>query len=89
MAIFQSYVPPEMQGRVFTLLISTVSMMAPLGLAVAGPLADGLGLRSVFVTAGIGCVVMGLVWICMPTILNLEDQVNQQVGEAAGGRTGS
>lgn len=47
MAIFQAHVPPVLQGRVFTLLISSISVMAPFGLAIGGPLADAWGARVV------------------------------------------
>ena len=49
MAIFQSHVPPKMPGRVLTLLVSAASVMAPLGLAIGGPLAEAFGVRMLFV----------------------------------------
>jgi DHA3 family macrolide efflux protein-like MFS transporter len=73
MAVFQSHVPPDMQGRVFTLLISAISLMAPLGLAVGGPLAEAFGARMLFVLAGVGCLVVATVWGSSPKIMHLED----------------
>jgi DHA3 family macrolide efflux protein-like MFS transporter len=75
MAIFQAHVPPELQGRAFTLLVSSVSIMAPFGLAIGGPLVDALGIRVLFVSGGIGCLVMALAWALSPTIMRLEDHV--------------
>jgi DHA3 family macrolide efflux protein-like MFS transporter len=74
MAIFQVYVPPDMQGRVFTLLLSAISLMAPFGLALGGPVAEAFGVPTVFVITGIGSFVIGLVWLMSPTILHLEDE---------------
>jgi len=77
-AIFQSSAPPEMQGRIFTLLISAVSVIVPLGLAVGGPVADAFGVRLLFVLGGAGCILMALIWVFSPTVLYLEDHPGQQ-----------
>jgi MFS transporter, DHA3 family, macrolide efflux protein len=74
MTIFQTFVPPDMQGRVFTLLLSSISLMAPFGLALGGPIAERYGVPTVFVITGIGCLAVSLVWVLSPTILNLEDR---------------
>ena len=86
LAIFQTYVPPEMQGRVFTLLISSMSVMAPFGLAVGGPIADALGVRALFVLAGLGCLGIAALWAFSPEIMNLEARAEQR--EAAAYRQG-
>jgi hypothetical protein len=44
-AIMQATVAKDMQGRVFTLLASVGGAMIPLGLAVAGPVVDAIGVR--------------------------------------------
>ena len=81
MAIFQTYVPVEMQGRVFTLLISVVSITAPVGLAVAGPLAERFGVQMVYVLGGLGCLAVAAAWLCMPKVLYLEDHIEGQTGK--------
>ena len=73
MTIFQTHVPPDMQGRVFTLLLSSISMMAPFGLGLAGPIAESFGVPTVFVITGVGCLVIAAIWAFNPTILHLED----------------
>jgi len=72
-AIYQASVPPEMQGRFFTLNNSVGQLMTPLSLAVSGPVADALGVRTVYTLGGAICVLMPLVWALTPTILYLED----------------
>jgi len=72
-AIFQTVVAPEMQGRVFTLIGSACAAMSPLGLAIAGPVADALGVRVWFVMGGIMCVAMGIVSFLTPALMHLED----------------
>jgi DHA3 family macrolide efflux protein-like MFS transporter len=52
-ALFQVIVPPEMQGRFFALLVSASSCVAPIGLAVAGPITDAIGVQTWFVVSGV------------------------------------
>ncbi|MBN1583354.1 MAG: MFS transporter [Anaerolineae bacterium] len=74
-AIFQVYVPPEIQGRVFTVLISVVSLMAPIGMGISGPVADAIGVQNLFVVSGIACLVIAVLWSVTPKILYLEDEM--------------
>jgi DHA3 family macrolide efflux protein-like MFS transporter len=72
MAIMQSAVPPEMQGRVFTTMGSFAALASPIGMALAGPLADVLGVQFWFVISGV--CELGLVWIVLktPALANFE-----------------
>jgi DHA3 family macrolide efflux protein-like MFS transporter len=71
-AIFQSIVPPEMQGRVFSLISSACSSMAPLGMAIAGPVADAAGVQVWFILSGMACVSLAIVGWSMPAVRNIE-----------------
>ncbi len=73
MAIIQATVAPEMQGRVFTLIGSLASAMAPLGLIIAGPVADALGVQSWYIIGGITCAVIGVVGFFIPVVMNIEE----------------
>lgn len=73
-AILQSTVPPEMQGRVFTVLMSVSMASAPIGLALAGPLADWLGVQLWYMLSSLICGGI-VVWIMLnPAILQLEEK---------------
>jgi DHA3 family macrolide efflux protein-like MFS transporter len=72
-AILQSAVEPEMQGRVFTLVGSLSSGMAPLGLIIAGPVADAIGVQSWYVIGGVACILMAVVGYSIPALKNIED----------------
>ena len=61
-----------MQGRVFTLLMSFSAAMAPLGLAIAGPVAGLIGVRTWFVIGGAILTLMGVLGFFIPAIMNLE-----------------
>jgi len=71
-AVLQATVAPDYQGRVFTVVNSLASAMMPLSLAVAGPLADWLGISAWYVIGGLSCVAMGVVARFIPAIVNLE-----------------
>jgi len=71
-AVLQATVAPDYQGRVFTVVNSLASAMMPLSLAVAGPLADWLGIRAWYVIGGLSCVAMGVAARFVPAIVNLE-----------------
>lgn len=71
-AILQSAVEPKVQGRVFTLAGSLSSAMAPLGLIVAGPVADVIGIQSWYVIGGTACILMAVVGYFIPALMNIE-----------------
>jgi DHA3 family macrolide efflux protein-like MFS transporter len=73
-AMLQAIVPAEMQGRVFTVVLSGSGIMAPLGLAVAGPAADALGVRAWFVASGIVMLIMGVGAFFVPAIMDIESK---------------
>ena len=84
MAVLQVIVPPDMQGRVFTLLQSAAGAMIPLGLVIAGPLAEVLGVQIWFLVAGVAMAVMGIGALFVPAITRLDDLAASKCPEAAG-----
>lgn len=82
-AIFQSTIEPEMQGRVFTLLGSAAGAMSPIGLIIAGPVADWLGVRSWFLFGGSITLLLGIGSFFLPLLLHIEDGRSPQEAEHA------
>jgi DHA3 family macrolide efflux protein-like MFS transporter len=74
MAALQSTIAPEMQGRVFSLVMAGSAAMAPLGLLIGGPVADALGVQAWFLLGGAVCALMGVAGWFLPSVLSLEDQ---------------
>jgi DHA3 family macrolide efflux protein-like MFS transporter len=86
LSVLQVIVPAEMQGRVFTLLQSAAGAMIPLGLAIAGPLAGVIGVRTWFLVAGIAMAVTGVGSLFVPAMVELENMVESRAeGTPAGG----
>jgi DHA3 family macrolide efflux protein-like MFS transporter len=71
-ALIQDIVVPEMQGRVLGLIGSMAAAMTPLGLVIAGPLADWLGVQAWFIIGGVSTILMGVSGLFLPAIMNLE-----------------
>jgi len=80
-AMLQAIVPPEVQGRVFTVVLSGAGIAVPLGLAIAGPVSDTLGVRAWFAAGGAVMVMMGIGALFVPAIMHIEDR--KRLGEAA------
>ena len=81
-AAIQARVPHEMQGRVLSLLASGAAAASPLGLVVAGPLADRFGVPIWYVVAGVVMVAVTLVVTAVPGVLRFETGRGPQ-GDAA------
>jgi DHA3 family macrolide efflux protein-like MFS transporter len=73
LAAVQAAVAPEMQGRVFTLINSMAAGMSPIGLIIAGPVADKLGVQTWFIIGGIVTGLMGITGLFVPAIMHFED----------------
>jgi DHA3 family macrolide efflux protein-like MFS transporter len=85
-ALLQQVVAPEMQGRVFTLVISLCGAVTPLSMAIAGPLADKVGVRTLYLVAGVAQIVLGAGAFFVPAIMHVEDTHRAQApAEARGG----
>ena len=73
MAVMQTAVAPDMQGRVFSLIQSASLAMMPLSLLLAGPIADKLGVRVWYVVGGILCIAIGALAFAVPAIMHVEE----------------
>lgn len=73
-AALQATAPADMQGRIFTLLMSGSSLIAPLGLAIAGPLAEAWGVQVWFTAAGVLMIGIGLISCLFPFVMRFEEE---------------
>jgi len=72
-SIIQKAVPPALQGRVYTLIASGWAVMDPIGLAIAGPASDALGVRLLYLLCAIVMITLGVGAFFVPSIMNVED----------------
>lgn len=74
LAVIQSTVEPDMQARIISLLSSIGGAMAPLGLVIAGPVADRVGIQAWFLLGGSLCLLMAVAGMFIPAVMNIEEK---------------
>ena len=72
-ATLQAAIAPEMQGRVFAFIFSAAMLVSPLGLMIAGPIADAFGIQLWFWIAGGVCAVIGAFGFLLPEVMGMEN----------------
>lgn len=72
-ALLQTVVDEDMQGRVISVVISLANAMTPLGLMVAGPLADRTGVNAMFIFASLVFLICGAFTLINPAMQNIEN----------------
>lgn len=83
--LLQTKVPPEVQGRVFTLLSSLSLAMMPIGLFLSAPIADRFGTRVSYIAGGSLCLIIGLVGLMDKRIntLDLQKEGGQLIADSS------
>ena len=76
--LLQTVVPPDMQGRVDTLLTSICQGVYPISLAILGPVVNVIGLRTWYVGGGLLMFVVCVMALFVPSIANLEERLVKQ-----------
>lgn len=77
-AFIQTKVPEQKQGRVFSLFISLTSLLAPLSLAIAGPVTDWVGIKFWYYVGGAAMMIMGLFIILYRPLRTVEDTASPE-----------
>lgn len=81
MAMIQQSYEPQYLGRILGVLNSIMSITGPIGLIFAGPLADKLGVEKLFVIAGIGTLICGLVNLFLPVTRNYDKALQEKLAD--------
>lgn len=76
-AVMQSTVEPDIQARVMSLMGSVSAGAAPIGLAIAGPVSDLIGIQIWFVISGMVCILMAVSGLAIPAVINIESNRKQ------------
>ena len=77
-AIFQLVVAKDMQGRFHSLYTSLITTMVPLGLAIAGPLSDAIGLRAIWYISGAAIFFIFATGFFSRDLRNIESQKKKE-----------
>ncbi|WP_299945049.1 MFS transporter [uncultured Microbulbifer sp.] len=73
-AVLQATVAPDFQGRIFTLVGSLAGITAPVGLLLAAPIAELVGVRAWYIAGATACFLMGAIGFALPAVLKIEDE---------------
>lgn len=71
-ALLQSVIRRDMLGRVMALINSAATAISPIGLLIAGPLSDSIGIRTWFWFAGIVTILMAISGFLIPSVMTVE-----------------
>ena len=72
-AILQATIAADYQGRVFTLIGSLAGVTMPLGLLLAAPIAEMVGVRAWYLAGGVACIAMGIAGFFLPSVMRIEE----------------
>lgn len=78
MALLQSVIPNELQGRIFSLLNVLTGLAGPIGLAFTGPLAEWMGVQRAFVLCGVLSTLICLAAFLSRDLINMEEDMRSQ-----------
>ena len=70
--VMQTRAPQHLRGRVVGVMGSLAYAAGPLGLVVAGPLADAAGLHATFLALALPMLVLGVVAVFLPALRDLD-----------------
>jgi H+ antiporter protein len=73
--VMQTRAPAHLRGRVVGVMGSLAYAAGPLGLIIAGPLADSAGLKTTFLALSLPMVVLGLIALGLPSLRDLDRPV--------------
>ena len=75
-ALLQTRVPNHLQGRVLSLLSTIMGLAAPVGLVIATPLGELIGVRWLFVMVGLLGTAVTILGFFSPHVRALDDEVS-------------
>lgn len=79
MAMIQQSYPSQQLGRVLGVLNSLMSLTGPVGLIFAGPIADALGVETLFIIAGVGTVICGIFALMVPIMRQYDIKLQERL----------
>lgn len=83
MAMIQQSYDPKYLGRILGVLNSLMSITGPVGLIFAGPLADKIGVEKMFLLAGVGTLICGIITFIIPATRNYDKELQAKLNQEA------
>jgi H+ antiporter protein len=82
--VMQTRAPRHLRGRVVGVMGSLAYAAGPLGLVLAGPLADAAGLHATFLALALPMLLLGVVAVFLPALRDLDRDPTQERDVAPG-----
>src|SRR3954451_6665109 len=82
--VMQTRAPQHLRGRVVGVMGSLAYAAGPLGLVMAGPLADAAGLHATFLALALPMLLLGVVAVFLPALRDLDRDPTQERDVAPG-----
>ena len=82
--VMQTRAPQHLRGRVVGVMGSLAYAAGPLGLVLAGPLADAAGLHATFLALALPMLLLGVVAVFLPALRDLDRDPTQERDVAPG-----
>jgi H+ antiporter protein len=79
--VMQTRAPKHLRGRVVGVMGSLAYAAGPLGLVLAGPLADAAGLHATFLALSLPMLLLGVVSVFLPALRELDSEPTQTDAE--------
>ncbi|MBM7845464.1 MFS transporter [Herpetosiphon giganteus] len=73
-AIIQTIVPNQLQGRVLSLYSTMIGLAGPIALIFVGPLSELIGIRMIFIAGGFLATLVCMLGFLSPNILRIEQK---------------
>ena len=83
MAYTQETTPPEVMGKVFSLIMTVLSLALPFGLLIAGPVSEAIGVDQWFLWSGAALVGVAMVFRLCSKRYDKETMLPEKTQEAA------
>jgi DHA3 family macrolide efflux protein-like MFS transporter len=74
----QAVVAPEMQGRFFAVRFSVFTALTPISLAIAGPVADAVGVRLFWFLWPAAGLLIAAIWRLVPAVYDIEAEARRR-----------
>jgi len=82
MTLLQLAVPNHLLGRVQSLLNTMISLAGPVGLVICGLLSEYVGVRPLFVSAGLLGAIVTMMGFLSPALMRLDDKALKRLSSA-------
>lgn len=73
LALIQTRVPNQLQGRVISLLNTVMGAAAPVGLGLAALLGEFVGVRGIYIIGGLAAAAICLLGFAVPSLMRIEE----------------